>query len=469
MTEIAIKCEALGKQYWVGERDSYKALRDVLTDAAASPFRRLRASFDRRKSVEGNGVFRRSSVAGHSRYESASPRRSKQPDSAFWALDGVSLNVEAGEVVGVIGRNGAGKSTLLKILSRITKPTRGHAEIRGRVGSLLEVGTGFHPELTGRENIYLNAAIIGMRKVEVERKFREIVAFAEVEQFIDTPVKRYSSGMYVRLAFAVAAHMETEVLLVDEVLAVGDAAFQQKCLGKMSHLARHGRTVLFVSHNMAAIKALCDRAVLLDKGKVVRDGKVDEVIDSYFSAGAERLGSRVIPDDAPRLYSTGEAKIRSIQLRDNLDREVDQLYLGQQFRVSVAIEVLSEIREAVIELGIAAMDGTLVTSSISVDGGKPPLFLAKGMHTVSLEIDMVLLPRRYSFLIGIHHYNGTTIDWIERALSFAVLNVAENGSDNYRWSEVRGYIRPTSLWHVESSSLLDNDPNEAALFSDLIK
>src|SRR4030095_16528458 len=232
MSEVAIKCQGLTKRYQLGERESYKALRDVLSDAAAAPFRRIRAALR-----NGNG---------------AGPSNKNAP---FFALDNVSFEVKRGEAVGIIGRNGAGKSTLLKILSRITAPTRGTAEIHGRVGSLLEVGTGFHPELTGRENIFLNGAILGMRKTEIERKFDEIVAFAEIEKFVDTPVKRYSSGMYVRLAFAVAAHMETDVLLVDEVLAVGDIMFQKKCLGRMDEVTRHGRTVIFVSHNTTAIRA----------------------------------------------------------------------------------------------------------------------------------------------------------------------------------------------------------------------
>jgi lipopolysaccharide transport system ATP-binding protein len=201
----------------------------------------------------------------------------------LWALDDVSLEIKCGEVVGIIGHNGAGKSTLLKILSRITKPTRGSAEINGRVGSLLEVGTGFHPELTGRENIYLNGAILGMRKSEIERKFDEIVAFAEVEKFIDTPVKRFSSGMYVRLAFGVAAHLETEVLLVDEVLAVGDAQFQKKCFAKINEIGKDGRTILFVSHNMAAVRSICKQAVVLDRGRVVAKGAIDETVDAYLA------------------------------------------------------------------------------------------------------------------------------------------------------------------------------------------
>src|SRR5258705_5661631 len=249
MSEIAIRCEGLSKRYRIGQQARYKGLRDVIADAAAAPFRRLRSAMS-----NGNG--------------SSIHNPQSEIRNSFWALQDVSFEVKRGEVVGIIGRNGAGKSTLLKILSRITKPTLGHAEIHGRVGSLLEVGTGFHPELTGRENIYLNAAILGMRKTEVKRKFDEIVAFAEVEKFIDTPLTRYSSGMYVRLAFAVAAHIETEVLLIDEVLAVGDAAFQKKCLGKMSDVSRQGRTVFFVSHDMNAIQVLCPRTLHLDRGKI---------------------------------------------------------------------------------------------------------------------------------------------------------------------------------------------------------
>src|SRR6266850_519315 len=255
MSEIAIKCEGLSKQYRIGQLERYRALRDVVTDAAGAPFRRLRSAIS---NSNGNG-------------NSQSAIRNSQ-SNYIWALDNLSFEVKQGEVVGVIGRNGAGKSTLLKILSRITKPTKGSAEIHGRVGSLLEVGTGFHPELTGRENIYLNGAILGMRKAEIDRKFDEIVAFAEVERFIDTPVKRYSSGMHVRLAFAVAAHLETEILIVDEVLAVGDLEFQTKCLGKMQDVTRNGRTILFVSHNMGAIKSLCTSSMLLDGGRLAFAG-----------------------------------------------------------------------------------------------------------------------------------------------------------------------------------------------------
>ncbi len=262
----AIRVENLGKKYRVEQgrpRAGYRTLRESLVNAAAVPFRKLRGGF-------------------------------AKPDSAedFWALKDVSFEVQPGEVVGIIGRNGAGKSTLLKILSRITKPTNGRVEINGRVGSLLEVGTGFHPELTGRENVYLNGSILGMSKKEIDRRFDEIVAFAEVEKFLEVPVKRYSSGMYVRLAFAVAAHLEPEILVIDEVLAVGDASFQRKCMNKMEDVGHQGRTVLFVSHNMPAVTRLCQRCVLFDDGNVRQDGTAADVASAYLSAGVGNSAMR---------------------------------------------------------------------------------------------------------------------------------------------------------------------------------
>jgi lipopolysaccharide transport system ATP-binding protein len=265
MSDIAIRCAGLSKRYRIGQAERYRALRDVISDAAAAPFRRLR------KTTSSNGNGNAKSEIGNPKFNS------------IWALDDVSFEINRGDVVGIIGRNGAGKSTLLKILSRITKPTRGHADINGRVGSLLEVGTGFHHELTGRENIYLNGAILGMRKAEIERKFDEIVAFAEVEQFIDTPVKRYSSGMYVRLAFAVAAHMETEILLVDEVLAVGDAQFQKKCFSKMSQIRNQGKTIVLVSHNMAAVRSICNQGLHLQHGRAALQADINQVVDAYLA------------------------------------------------------------------------------------------------------------------------------------------------------------------------------------------
>jgi len=267
MSDIAIRVEHLSKLYHIGARqERYRTLRDQIAQAVTAPLRRAT------KLLRGQATG------------------AAELDETIWALKDVSFEIKRGEVVGIIGRNGAGKTTLLKILSRITEPTEGRAEIHGRVGSLLEVGTGFHPELTGRENIYLNGAILGMKKAEIDKKFDEIVAFAEVEKFIDTPVKHYSSGMYVRLAFAVAAHLDPEILLVDEVLAVGDAAFQKKCLGKMGDVAREGRTVLFVSHNMASIQTLCRRAMWIESGSIVTDGGPSNVVERYLEALEQHFG-----------------------------------------------------------------------------------------------------------------------------------------------------------------------------------
>ncbi|MGH7775350.1 MAG: ABC transporter ATP-binding protein [Candidatus Binatia bacterium] len=429
MSDLAIRIENLSKRYRIGQREPYYALRDVLTNAIAAPFRRLRSTLNGRRPSLG--------------------AQRLAPSDTLWALKDVSFEVKQGEVVGIIGRNGAGKSTLLKILSRVTKPTAGYAEIQGRAGSLLEVGTGFHPELTGRENIYLNGAILGMRRQEIGRKFDEIVAFAEIEKFIDTPVKRYSSGMYVRLAFAVAAHLEPDILIVDEVLAVGDVGFQKKCLGKMQDVTQRGHTVLFVSHNMGAIKSLCSRALLLDGGRVVCEGGVDQTIGAYYASMAvtERSQTGVIPDNAPRPWGTSEAKLRSVQLTDRSGRALSQLYFGQPFRVNLTFDVLTDIQEAVIEVGIATLDGTRVTFSSNIDGNKPPANFPRGRHTVVVDMDIILLPRQYTFDLGIHHRNGTTIDWVEHALDFTVLNVAEAGGDHYPWTpDVRGYVRPVSHW-----------------------
>ncbi len=275
MSDAIITVQGLGKKYSIRHQTSerYTALRDVITDKARSLFSKPQSAIRNGSSIED-----------------------------FWALKDISFEVKPGEVIGIIGRNGAGKSTLLKILSRITEPTEGKIRIKGRVASLLEVGTGFHPELTGRENIYLNGAILGMHRTEIKAKFDEIVAFAEVEKFLDTPVKRYSSGMYVRLAFAVAAHLEPEILVVDEVLAVGDADFQKKCLGKMGDVARGGRTVLFVSHNMTAVRSLCRDAILIHAGKIVERGHPDQVIKTYLKA-SEETGWEVSWSDPARAPS----------------------------------------------------------------------------------------------------------------------------------------------------------------------
>lgn len=283
MSGTVIQVEALGKRYRIGQGAQHTALRNLIGDALRAPLRLFRGSNQNSSSQANDGS---SGGAGANANQRGSP--------FIWALKDISFEVKEGEVVGLIGRNGAGKSTLLKILARITRPTEGQAEIRGRVGSLLEVGTGFHPELTGRENVYMSGAVLGMRKAEIDRKFDEIVAFSEVERFLDTPLKHYSSGMQMRLAFAVAAHLEPEILLVDEVLAVGDAAFQKKCLGKMGDISRTGRTIIFVSHNMGPVRTLCDTGALLRDGNLIGFGAIDPLIAAYMDDCSLRTNSYTV-------------------------------------------------------------------------------------------------------------------------------------------------------------------------------
>ena len=310
MSDVIISVEGLGKKYVLshqgGERGGYSRFSERLEDWVKRPFRSLAAMGSRISDIGYRKAGAPLNPISHIQYPSTREE--------FWALKDVSFEVKRGEVVGIIGRNGAGKSTLLKILSRITEPTEGRVTLRGRVASLLEVGTGFHPELTGRENIFLNGAILGMSKAEIRKKFDEIVAFAEVERFLDTPVKRYSSGMYVRLAFAVAAHLEPEILVVDEVLAVGDFEFQKKCMGKMKDVATGGRTVLFVSHNMAAIKVLCSQALLLQKGRVLAFGQTNEVIHKYLSRENPDLPELkwTKPEEAP---GNENVRLKSVRVR----------------------------------------------------------------------------------------------------------------------------------------------------------
>ena len=339
MSSPIIKVNNLSKRYRIGAaQQGYKTFRDAIIDGITAPVRNF------------------------ARLRSLTKFKDGYEQDVIWALKDVSFEVNEGEVLGVIGRNGAGKTTLLKILSRITEPTSGFAEIGGRISSLLEVGTGFHPELTGRENIFLNGAILGMRKREIERKFDDIVGFSEVEKYIDTPVKRYSTGMQVRLAFAVAAHLEPEILLVDEVLAVGDIAFQKKCLGKMEDVAKGGRTVLFVSHNMGMINSLCGRCILLESGKIVEDGETSSVISKYVSNISSTKGSE---------QSFSEDKSKKIQIRRVA--VTDQgLNLKTQFDVfeQVAVEIEYQVREeligSVVSIGLHR-DGVLLFQSDDTD------------------------------------------------------------------------------------------------------
>jgi len=369
----------------------------------------------------------------------------------FWALRNVSLEIAQGEVIGLLGPNGAGKSTLLKLLSRITLPTEGRIELRGRVATLLEVGTGFHPELTGRENVYLNGAILGLRRQDIARRFDAIVDFAGVEEFIDTPVKRYSSGMFVRLGFAVAAHLDSEIMFVDEVLAVGDAAYQRKCIQKIHDLTvEEGRTIVFVSHNLAWVERLCDRAVLIEHGEVRAEGPVATVTAGYLNSidPAEHGGVVQIPDGSPRL-GTGEAHFRSVRLLDAEDSQpTHSLMLNRPVIVEAILEVFETIEEGVFEVGITAADGLRIVTALSTDGGGEPFRLEPGFHELRAELALRLLPGQFALDIGVHErlVYLADVDLVERVLQFEI-GVADGDNETYLRTP-RGYLRSDTQWEV---------------------
>ena len=403
MSDIAIHVENLGKQYRIGERQRYKALRDTLSDMLYAPFRAAASLFN-----------------GHNGHQSTVSNRSSNND--FWALKDISFEIKQGEAVGIIGRNGAGKSTLLKILSRITKPTEGYIRMHGRVGSLLEVGTGFHPELTGRENAYLNGAIIGMRKKEIDRKFDEIVAFAEIEKFIDTPVKFYSSGMYMRLAFAVAAHLDPEILMVDEVLAVGDAEFQKKCLGKMHSVSKSGRTVLFVSHNMAAIESLCKSCLLLNQGKKDSEGNPEVVIRRYMGlSNASHSASVEFDAQTRERFGPRElAILQSLRMTDRNGNPVRVLRMGEALLVQLEIEFKEA--GAGFEIGVAIVNphGVYLHYFVSTWEGFHHVD-SRGLKTVEVEVPALsLFPGTYFVSVWVKKQGGRYDDAVHEALEFDV-------------------------------------------------
>jgi lipopolysaccharide transport system ATP-binding protein len=415
MAELAIRVEKLGKQYRIGAgRPGYRTFREALVDGLTAQIKRLRSL----------------SVSGE--------------DQTIWALRDVSFEVKHGEVLGIIGRNGAGKSTLLKILSRITEPTEGHVEIQGRVGSLLEVGTGFHPELTGRDNIYLNGAILGMRRTEIQSKFDDIVAFAEVERFIDTPVKRYSSGMYMRLAFAVAAHLEPEILLVDEILAVGDLAFQKKCLGKMGDVAKEGRTVLFVSHNLAAVKALCNRAILLHDGRIRQQGEVLQAVLSYLDNGPLDSPIKEIAVEA-HLGDTSRIRVCTVELTNPHSGAFAVLW-KQPIELCIEIEVKDWIENACFGLGIVTLDGIAVLTVHHNDLGSEPWAFSPGHYQVRVALENNLRAGVYKLSIGAHELVAKDpIFYVPDAVRFEVLDVHAQGSIDYI-SHNAGLVNGSSGW-----------------------
>lgn len=367
---LAISAERLGKRYLLGERELYRTLRSALMSLPSHLWERA---------VTGRAAAGR-------------------PD--LWALRDVSFELKQGEVLGVIGHNGAGKSTLLKILSRVTAPTVGRATLRGRASALLEVGTGFHPDLTGRENVYLNGAVLGMRRAEISRKFDEIVGFAEIDQFIDTPIKRYSSGMQVRLAFAVAAFLEPDILIVDEVLAVGDAAFQRKCLGKMGATSSEGRTVLFVTHNLPAIRTLCTRAIVLDHGRLVFDGSPTAAIGQYLSSKMGRSDSWDLADaQRPRLEMGGKVRFNSLRLEG--PSRGGEIPVGEPLTVRIELDILAAVEDLVIVLNLLTVEDVLVAQSVTTNSYPPVALMAPGRYVLEARFRSALLqPGLYEIGLG---------------------------------------------------------------------
>jgi lipopolysaccharide transport system ATP-binding protein len=411
MGKNAIEVRGIGKQYRLGaagtdRQYNYKSLRDLLAEV---PRKLLR-------------------------------RREANAPQTFWALKDVAFDVEEGEVVGLIGRNGAGKSTFLKVLSRVTDPTEGRIVLRGRVGSLLEVGTGFHPELTGRENIFLNGAILGMRRAEITRQFDEIVAFAEVEKFIDTPVKHYSSGMYLRLAFAVAAHLEPEILLVDEVLAVGDAAFQKKCLGKMATVSQQGRTIVFVSHNMTALRSLCTRAVWLNEGKVMEDGPVGAVVDHYLQKNTvSNLESRWDdPATAP-----GDHRARLHLVRVNVkSAETDQITVSTPLEIE--FQYWNYVPRAVLNVAIFLYTlEEVCVFNIGSEAEPRPAELMR--HTVQIPGDFLNTGAYYlNFMLVVDTSKAMFVQ--KNVVSF---EVGEGERVDSWYGRLPGVVRPRFDWRSE--------------------
>lgn len=420
-----IKVENLGKSYIIGhQREKYVALRDVLAN-------KTRQIASKTKNILSGGQL----IAGNEMEE-------------FWALKDINFEVQQGDRVGIIGRNGAGKSTLLKVLSRITEPTTGRLRLKGRVASLLEVGTGFHPELSGRENIYLNGAILGMSRLEVRKKFDEIVDFAGVEKFLDTPVKRYSSGMYVRLAFAVAAHLEPEILIIDEVLAVGDAEFQKKCLGKMEDVSKNeGRTVLFVSHNISAIRSLCNTGIILKEGQISLNGGIDEIISNYMNNASFSSYSYGWNRDFPKAEQT---ILKKIQILNEGKAQINQIYTNQRFYIQLEFQVLNEQIGGGFTVIFYDTEEKIVFSSIYNQEesfyGKP---LSRGEYIASCEIPPNLLNDEiFNVSIALFSYKYNNFNLLKNILRIELLDSNEIRNDFT--GKYGGAFRPELKWNYSS-------------------
>jgi lipopolysaccharide transport system ATP-binding protein len=402
MSVVAIRVMGLSKRYRIGTRERYVALRDVLAGAIAGRLRRL---------------------ARRRRSEHPDDLESNPSEEWIWALCDIDLEVRQGEVLGIIGRNGAGKSTLLKILSRITEPTTGEAEVHGRLGSLLEVGTGFHPELSGRENIFLHGAILGMKRAEIIRRFDEIVTFAGIDKFLDTPVKRYSSGMYVRLAFAVAAHFEPDVLIVDEVLAVGDAEFQRKCLGKLDSVTREGRTVLFVSHNMNAIQRLCPRSVLLERGRLVAEGSTNEMVQRYLALTTSEAAPGAWLDlSSAHRTGSGAARFLALQYGTGPDTGGGLPWPRGPLEVRLAIQCDAPRPLVSIAVFVADQHGTKLVNA-DTDTLGMPIDLPEGRSVWSLTIqELFLRPGLYALGLWLADRGGDVLDRVEIAARIEIMD-----------------------------------------------
>ena len=419
----AIDVTGIGKSYQLGE--TTHRLSERLNRALMKPFSR----------------------GGHGQDEAGD-------DTEFWALRNVNAHVEEGEVVGLVGHNGAGKSTLLKLLSRITPPSEGEI-VLSRPGGLPARGGHRLPSRADGPGEHLPQRRHPRDEASGRSrdKFDEIVEFGGVEHFLDTPVKRYSSGMYVRLAFAVAAHLEPEILLVDEVLAVGDAEFQRRCVAKMQDVSRRGRTIVFVSHNMAAVKRLCSRAYWIDHGTVRAEGPAGAIVDSYLSA-IDPSGTAGVTEFSPetRRFGTAEALFTHVRLFNERGGITDSIAFGEKLLVEIGIEADREIPDGVLEVGVATSDGQRFLTAHSVDFGRPPSCLRAGRSTVSVEIDAQLLPGDFTLELGLHHASGHTVDYIERALPFTGINASlADPDDYYRWPGVRGYARPRSAWEISGA------------------
>lgn len=398
MGVIAIRSEGVGKQYRLGPtHQSYQSLRDVIVQGASYPLRKLRSL--------GKGQF----------------GRSADSDSVLWAVKDVSFEVKHGEIVGIIGRNGAGKSTLLKLLSKITEPSQGWVELRGRLGTLLEVGTGFHPELTGRENVFLNGAILGMKTAEIKRKFDDIVAFAEVEKFIDTPVKHYSTGMAVRLGFAVAAHLEPDILLIDEVLAVGDAGFQKKCLGTMGALREQGRTVLFVSHNLAAIENHCSRTIWIDQGKIREDGRTSDVIKQYLASFGREEDTYKDLRSMERQKESKIVRYTGIEFLNHGLAGQEVVQTGDRMALRLHYTAAEPISYPYFGVEIYNELGTMIASLNTWSSGYEVPSLPVGKGSIDLSIDsLTLMPSQYYVSVWLAGIGPRWYDKIDRCASFDV-------------------------------------------------